>query len=357
MLSTCQKVKAMHEAQILKIVMSSPVLEVARETGFEPTELMKFYLDLENLMKSHILYGEIGGKFRLLLILTTDDSKAELNIFDKDAFVPAIKNGILDKGNILSVNSSGRVINQIEGSFIDDYVQATEYSRDNQLIGFFIDGRAVHLIVNGTPKYYIYDILKYSHPGVTTPKTLPAKEYCQLIDRHFKEAVHGEKGVKYWRKKEDRILYENPESIFQAPLWFYLDQYMIDGTPDKEPTISGTANKSDIRITDWTNKTRYIIEIKCLGRTSLDSTEKSDGWANTGLSQINLYLSEEDTSCSAGTLVLYDGRKVNKDINWDTKIECHPKYDNKPKRFYLESESASVQAKKAVSRHKKESLE
>ncbi len=357
MLSTCQKVKAMHEAQILKIVMSSPVLEVARETGFEPTELMKFYLDLENLMKSHILYGEIGGKFRLLLILTTDDSKAELNIFDKDAFVPVIKNGILDKGNILSVNSSGRVINQIEGSFIDDYVQATEYSRDNQLIGFFIDGRAVHLIVNGTPKYYIYDILEYSHPGVTTPKTLPAKEYCQLIDRHFKEAVHGEKGVKYWRKKEDRILYENPESIFQAPLWFYLDQYMIDGTPDKEPTISGTANKSDIRITDWTNKTRYIIEIKCLGRTSLDSPEKADEWANTGLSQINLYLSEEDKSCSVGTLVLYDGRKVDKDISWDTNIKCHPKYDNKPKRFYLESESASVKAKRIVSQLKKKSRE
>ncbi len=337
--------------------MSSPVLEVARETGFEPIELMKFFLDLENLMKSHIPYGEIGDKFRFLLTLTVDDSKGELNIFDKDAFVPAIKNGILDKYNILSVNSNGKVINQIEEIFIDDYVQAAEYSRNNQLIVFFIDGRAVHLIVNGTPKYYIYDILEYSHPGVTTPKTLPAKEYCQLIDRHFKEAVRAEKGVKYWRKKEDRILYENPESIFQAPLWFYLDQYMINGTPDKEPTISGTTNKSDIRITDWINKTRYIIEIKCLGRTSLKSSEKSDEWANTGLAQINLYLSEEDKSCSAGTLVLYDGRKVDEDINWDTNIKCHPKYDNKPKRFYLESESASVKAKRIVSRLKKKSRE
>jgi hypothetical protein len=347
----------MHKAKILKIVMSSPVLDVARETGFEPTELMKFYLDLENLMKSDILYGEIGDKFCFLLALTTDDAKAELNIFNKDVFVPAIKAGILEKGNILLVNSSGEVIKQIEGIFINDYVQATEFSRDKQLIVLFIDYRAVHLIVNGTPKCYIPDILEYSHPGVTTPKTLSAREYRQLIDRHFKEAVHGEKGVKYWRNKEDRILLDNPESIFQAPLWLYLDQYIIDGTPDKEPTISGTANKSDIRITDWTNKTRYIVEIKCLGRTSLDSPEKSDEWANTGLSQINLYLSEEDKSCSVGTLVLYDGRKADKGINWDTKIECHPKYDNKPKRFYLESESASVKAKKAVSQHKKESRE
>jgi len=357
MLSTCQKAKAMHKAEILKIVMSSPVLEVARETGFEPTELMKFYLDLENLMKSHIPYGEIGEKFRFLLTLTTDDAKVELNIFNKDVFVPAIQAGILDKGNILLVNSSGKVIKQIEGSFINDYVQAAEFSRDKQLIVFFIEYRTLHLIVNGTPKYYIYDILEYSHPGVTTPKTLSAREYRQLIDRHFREAVHGEKGVKYWRNKGDRILLDNPESIFQAPLWFYLDQYIIDGTPDKEPTISGTANKSDIRITDWTNKTRYIIEIKCLGRTFLDSPEKADEWANTGLSQINLYLSEEDKSCSAGTLVLYDGRKVDKDINWDTNIKCHPKYDNKPKRFYLESESASVKAKKIVSQLKKKSRE
>ena len=137
MLSTCQKVKVMHEAQILKIVMSSPVLEVARETGFEPTELMKFYLDLENLMKRHIPYGEIGEKFRFLLTLTTDDAKTELNIFNKDTFVPAIKDGILDKGNILIVNSSGKVIKQIEGVIINNYVQATEYSVNKKLIVFF----------------------------------------------------------------------------------------------------------------------------------------------------------------------------------------------------------------------------
>jgi len=132
---------------------------------------------------------------------------------------------------------------------------------------------------------------------------------------------------------------------------------MPDGTPDREATISGTADKTDIRINDWTNNTRYIIEIKCLGRTSSSGSEKSDEWANIGLQQINLCLGEEDKSCSAGTLVLYDGRKVDKDIIWDTNIKCHPKYDNNPKRFYLESESASVKAKKAVSRLKKKSRE
>jgi hypothetical protein len=357
MLSTCQKAKAMHEAKILKIVMSSPVLEVARETGFEPTELMKFYLDLENLMKSHIPYGEIGDKFRFLLNLTTDDSKGELNIFDKDAFVPAIKNGILDKGNILTVNSNGEVINQIEGILIDDYVQAAEYSRDNQLITFFIDCRAVHFIVNGTPKYHIYDMQEYSHPGVRTPRTLSAREYRQLINRHYVEEVYGEKGVKYWRNKEDRILLDNPEIIFHGPLWSYLDQYLVDGTPDREATIGGTTDRTDIRITDWTNKARYIIEIKCLGRTSLNKPEKSDDWANAGLDQLNLYLKEEEKSTCLGTLVLYDGRMEDKKIKWCAGIDCHPSYDNNPMRFYLESESASVKAKRIVRNLKRKSRE
>jgi len=178
-----------------------------------------------------------------------------------------------------------------------------------------------------------------------------------LVDRHYDEAVHGEKGVKYWENKAKRLLRDSPEVIFHGSLWLYLNQHMPDGTPDREATISGTADKTDIRINDWTNNTRYIIEIKCLGRTSSSGSEKSDEWANIGLQQINLCLGEEDKSCSAGTLVLYDGRKVDKDIIWDTNIKCHPKYDNNPKRFYLESESASVKAKKAVSRLKKKSRE
>ena len=219
---------------------------------------------------------------------------------------------------------------------------------DENLIVIYINFREVHIIVNGLSKVPISDILEYNHPGVKTHMTLPAREYGHLIIRHFKEAVNGERGVKYWKKKEDRIFYENPESIFQAPLWLYLYQNMPDGIPDKEPTISGTTDRSDIRITDLTNKTRYIIEIKCLGRTSSDQTETSDEWANTGLAQINVYLEEEDTSCSAGTLVLYDGRTANRDIVWNERIECHPKYDNEPLRFFLESESASVKAKKML---------
>ena len=85
-------------------------------------------------------------------------------------------------------------------------------------------------------------------------------------------------------------------------------------------------------------------------------TYYSDDWANQGYIQINLYLKDEVGSTS-GTLVLYDGRKddKDKDIEWCQGVECSPKYDNNPMRFYLESESASVKAKKILSNLKKKS--
>ena len=347
----------MNKAEILTIVMNSPVLEVARETGFDPIELAKFFFNLENLLKRHVPYGEIGDKFYFLLALTVEESDEELNIFEADIFVQKIKDGLLEKGNILFINSNGKLIKQGQQGLISDLVQAADFSRNNNLIAIFIEYTSVYIFVDGMPKVYISDILEYFHPGMKTPKTLPAREYCKLIDRHYDEAVRGEKGVKYWKNKAQRILRDNPEVIFHVSLWLYLKQYMPDGTPDEEATISGTADKTDVRITDWTNKTRYIIEMKCLGRTSLKNSEESDDWANVGLSQINQCLGGEDESCSAGTLVLYDGRREDKGIIWDTNIECHPKYDNKPKRFYLESESASGKAKRIVSQLKKKSRE
>jgi hypothetical protein len=355
MWSICQKDKVMHKAKVLKMFTSSPVLELIR--AHEPAELAKLYNELENLLKRQIPYAEIGEKFCFLLALTTDEAKfkTELNIFEEEKLVSAIKSGLLDKGNILLVNSEGKVIQQIQGVFITNYIEAIDFSRNKQMVVFYIEYRSVHIIAKGRPIYHIHDIMEYSRPGVKTPRTLPAREYRPLIKRQHDEEVYGEKGVKYWRNKTGRILLDNPEIGFHGPLWSYLEQYMVDGTPDREATIGGTTDRTDIRVTDWTNGARYIIEIKCLGRTSSTKTERSDDWANAGLAQLNLYLKEEEKSTSLGTLLLYDGRKQNKDINWSSKIACHPNYDKNPMRFYLESESASVKAKNMVRKPKKKS--
>jgi hypothetical protein len=349
----------MHKTRILKIVTSNPFLEIIRETGHDSIKLVKLYNELEDMLKTHIPYGEIGEKLRLLLALAAEGGETAegINILEKDVFIPAIKAKLLDKGNILHIDCSGKVVKQIEGIIINDYSQAADFSRENQLIVFFIDFRTIHIIVSGRTIYYIDDILKYDRPGVRTQATLPAREYRRLIERQYADEVAEERGFKYWHNKPNRLFLDNPEILFHGPLWSYLDQYMIDGTPDKEASISGTANRTDIRITDFTNQARYIIEIKCLGRTFSSKVEKSDDWANYGLSQLNIYLKEEEKFTCQGTLVLYDGRRADKEINWCVGIDCHPSYDNDPMRFYLESESASVKAKKIVGNLKKQPRE
>lgn len=344
--------------KVLKVVASNPVLEACRETNIEPIELMKFYNSLEKFLRKKVPYGEIGQVFIFALVFIPGwervDTK-DFNLFEGNTFVSCIKAGLFNKSNILFVNCHGDVIRQGDGQFIKDYVEAQELS-DEYAVVFFVEYRAVHLVVKGRSRFYIHDILQSNRPGASTPRSLPAREYRQLIKRQYEEELKEEKGVKYWKNKEDRILRDDPEIIFHGPLWSYFVQYIPDGTPDREATVSGTANRTDIRITDFTNQARYIIEIKCLGKT-LSGLEKSDEWANYGLSQINLYLNEEDRFTTRGTLVLYDGRKENKDIIWCTDIECHPNYDKDPMRFYLESESASVKAKRTVRNLKKRSRE
>ena len=164
----------------------------------------------------------------------------------------------------------------------------------------------------------------------------PAREYRELIECQYRNVVYKERGMKYWRNKANRILVDNPEIHLHKPLWSYLDSHIVDGKVDSGATIAGQEDRTDIRILTFENDL-YIIEIKCLGRTE-SGTYYSDDWANQGYIQINLYLKDEVDSTS-GTLVLYDGRKDDEDIEWFQGVECSPKYDNNPMRFHLESKS------------------
>ena len=199
------------------------------------------------------------------------------------------------------------------------------------------------MFVKGKYIDYIDDILTYRRRGVTCPDTLPAREYRKLIKRQYEEVVYKQKGVIYWRRKRERILVASPEKHFHRPLWSYLRSHIVGAKVDSGATISGQEDRTDIRIITF-DTDLYIIEIKCLGKTE-SSTNYSDPWANEGLIQLNKYL-EEENDCTLGTLVIYDGRKEDKDIVWSKKIKCHPKYDGKHMRFYLNSESASKEAKR-----------
>jgi len=213
----------------------------------------------------------------------------------------------------------------------------------------------LHIFNNGKALYYIANIIQSNREGVVTSGSLPAKEYKRLIVNHHDEVVYKEKGLKYWANKSNRILVNNPEVHFHKPLRWFLGQKVINGKVDSGATISGTDDRTDIRIIEFDTGNIYIIEIKCLGKTEKSSREKSDDWANTGLVQLNLYLNGEKFA-KEGLLVLYDGRKDKQNVkfNWSNSIKWHFGLDRSPLQFYLESKSASVKAKKIYAKVKRE---
>ncbi len=130
-----------------------------------------------------------------------------------------------------------------------------------------------------------------------------------------------------------------------------MNYYVLDAIVDSEVTLGGTSNRTDIRLLVFDTQERYIIEIKCLGRSCKKSEELSDDWANHGILQLKEYLEEEPDS-KVGLLVLYDGREEDKEIKWIDEKHWHNKTDPDPMRFYLISKSASKIAKEELKKLK-----
>ena len=338
------------ENKIFKIITSSTVLKVLKET--QKIELVGFYNKLEALLKRDIPYGTIGQKLVLCIALSFKN-QGEWNIFDNGVLALKIKEGLLDGNNVILSNPKGNVINVIKGIYINNYVEAEEFSKKESQLVFFISYMEVHLFINGKAIYYIPNIMQSSRAGVDTPEKLPAREYRKLIENHYNRHVYKEKGsFKYWQNKTRRIFICNPEIQFNKNLYSYLDLNVADGHVDRGATISGSEDRTDIRIITYENGDMYIMEIKCLGKT--DSTKYNDDWANKGLIQLCEYLKDENDA-KIGILIIYDGRMNNEEIAWHPNIKWHQKIDKKPMRFFLESESASVKAKRIYKEIKKKS--
>ena len=336
--------------KIFKIITSSPVLKILKET--QKIELVGFYNMLEALFKRDIPYGTIGQKLVLCIALTFEN-QGEWNIFDNGVLASKIKEGLLDENNVILSNPKGNVINVIKGIYINDYVKAEAFSEKESRLVFFIKYMEVHLFMNGKAIHYIANIMQSSRVGVDTPEKLPAREYRKLIENHHNRHVYKEKGsFKYWQNKTRRILICNPEIQFNKNLYSYLDLNVADGHVDRGATISGSEDRTDIRIITYEDGDMYIMEIKCLGKT--DSTKYNDDWANVALIQLCVYLKEENVA-KTGILIIYDGRMNNEEITWNSNIKWHQKIDKKPMRFFLESESASVKAKRIHKEIKKKS--
>lgn len=339
----------------LKNRTSHPVYRMAEELkDFNPIELMGFYNKWEHLFKEKIPYGDVGNFLKICLIVTQEKGSTQWNFFDENRLLAKLRNDDFREANVIIVCSDGDVI-RVEDEYIGGPVDAAKLSQGKE--GFpviFIDCREIHFFVNAKLVHFARDIIDEKRMGILTEKCLPAREYRKLIENQYEEEVNGERGFKYWKNKGKRHLFNSPEIIFHKPLWSYLNNYVLDGKVDSEVPLSGTSDRSDIRILTFEGRELYIIEIKCLGRSNESKSEESDDWANQGILQLKEYLEEEKDS-TQGVLVLYDGREENKKIDWISKEEWHEKTDQSPLRFYLISEGASIRAKKGLKELEKKS--
>jgi hypothetical protein len=345
----------MHENSILKNRTGHPVFKILeRVEDFDKVGVMKFYNNLETLLKRDIPYSQVGEKLKICLVINTEETDGIWNLFDKDDLVSRLKNNEFQKSNIMTLGCSGQVI-KLEKRQIKNPIEAEELSSglENQII-IFIDCRKLDFFVNGRWIHHIEDIIDALHPGQITKDCLPVREYRNLIENHYRNKVEAERGFKYWKNKKKRILFDHPEITFHKPLYSYLDDYVLDGKVDSEISLRGTPDRTDIRILTFNTRELYIIEIKCLGKSGSNPRGVSDDWANKGILQIKIYLEEEQNS-NVGVLVLYDGREDDKDIRWVDKRNWHDKTDPNPMRFYLISESASERAKLELKRIRNES--
>jgi len=337
----------------LKSRTSHPVFRMAEELkGFDKIELMKFYNNWEHLFKKKIPYGDVGDFLKICLVITQGEKTAQWNFFDENCFLSKLKNSDFKGANVIIVHCDGDVI-RVEDEYIGDPVDAANLSqRKEGSPVIFINCREVHFFVKAKLVHRARDIIDEKRIGVLTKKCLSAREYRKLVENQYEEEVNGQRGFKYWKNKPKRLLFDSPEIVFHKPLWSYLNNYVLDGKVDSEVELSGTSDRTDIRILTFETRELYIIEIKCLGRSNENQPEKSNDWANQGILQLKEYLEEEKES-TQGVLVVYDGRKENKKIDWIPKEEWHEKTDKNPMRFYLISEGASVRAEKKLKELKK----
>jgi hypothetical protein len=343
----------MNKNRVLKSRTSLPVYRIKEELlDFDPIKLMKFYNKFESLLKEKISYAELGELLRICLVITQDKTQPQWNFFDENYFLTKLRNNDFATANVIILNCDGDVA-EVRNEFIDEPKDAANLSnkiKDKLVI--FINCREIFFLINAKLIHNTRDIVDERRIGILTKKALPVCEYRQLIENQYNEEVQGERGFRFWQNKTKRFLLDSPEITFHKPLWAYLNNFVLDGKVDSEVSLSGTSDRTDIRILSFSNEELYIIELKCLGRCNENQKEKSDDWANHGILQLKEYLNDEKNS-TKGLLVLYDGRNEDKEISWISKEEWHEKTDENPMKFYLISEGASIRAKKKLKALKK----
>lgn len=189
-----------------------------------------------------------------------------------------------------------------------------------------------------------------SLPPLVTSWRRPMVEFDDVLQDQVREMVRGERGVRYWFDKTERILLAGPdgtERIFHGALFWWLDHFVADKIRVYAEPHGFGQDTTDIVAVTFSGD--YVIEVKWLG-TNETGTKYSRPRIDEGLRQVKIYL-DNDPRFVAGYAVFYDGRSADKHHN-DSDFDPTARHANcaPPKLLFLESEAPSKAARQARSR-------
>ncbi len=355
----------MSQARLRKIFHESlPVELLEKVPALDPGRTLLFVNRFIACFKSAV-YLQNNIELPFAIVLDPTRIGAGQDYLDPNVITNVLFQWQANAGNVFAVDYDGKNVADpvYDKVVIDGEDVASEVSRKQQLILFYIRQLAIKVYVNGYCIKSTDNIHSMKRTGEVRSDDVPPAQYRLLIDKHFKEKLLNGKNVRYWHNKPSRILKQKPEDYFRDELYEYLKEKLTpEGIADKNVPNAGTSDELDIRITDTTNETEFIIiEVKWMGKAisikqdkSIGETEFNDDSPNAGIHQLGIYLHDEPRA-RHGCLVTYDARldAENTEIAWTTPPSSwHKNIDKPPLRLYIKSESASQEGKK-IARHAK----
>jgi hypothetical protein len=355
--------KIFHENLFKDYLVGVPDLETVKWLTF----INRFF----SLMNSSKYYNNMIS-IPIVLVLDVNRTGTGLDCLDPNAIIDTFTQWNENSCNILILDIDGKVIidSTYDDNFIDGEDVASDLSKKYNLILFYIKQLEVKFFLNGYCKFSADNIRSKKRTGEIRSTDLPPSEYRVLIEKHFNHALLKGKKITNWHDKSKKILRQKPENYFRDGLYSYLEDNLTpEGVVEKDVKNAGTMDEIDIRITDSTNGIEFIIiEVKWMGKAlSLQKgkdnkgndvkiageIEMGDDSPNEGIYQLGIYL-ENQTLAKCGSLVTYDARTMNNDINWNMDAsKWHKKIDKPDLRLFIESDSASKKAKKLARQDKK----
>lgn len=355
--------KVFHEALLVEMLTNVPTLDTIGLNVF----INRFFSCFKSREYSNRM---LPKPFAIILDPVRCGSvKDYLNPSNIIAFLSQLKS---DSCNVLFIDFQGKRVKDAAYNdvVIDGDDVASGLSKADKLILFYINQLAIRAYVNGECVASTDNVHTLKRSGEIRNTDKPPSQYRDIINDHFKKDMLSGKRFGYWENKQNRILKQKPEHYFRDQLVYYFKNNLtVDGIVEKEAPVALTDDKIDIRITDTTNDSEYIfIEIKWMGKAlsfKKDINKKGrdvkirgqieigDESPNEGIHQLGIYL-ENETRAKCGSLVTYDARTMNNDINWNIDAsEWHKKIDKPDLRLLIKSDSASIEAKKLAQKYKK----